>query len=134
MNRARPGKWWTGPQATAHVAGWIALGLTEAQILAVARKSREKQPEAPEGPKALDAAMDRAATAASAPAAPAPASPDDVLAFWADKIRNASFVAASAIKIDMANELLRRGLVAVDDLRRRGIAFTAAPAARRTAA
>jgi len=129
VNRVKPGKWWTGPKATAHVAGWIALGLTEAQILSVARKSREKQPEAPDGPKALDAAMERAATTASAPAATTTASPEDVLTFWADKIRNAPFVAASSVKVGEANEMLRRGLVTVDQLRRWSIAFTA-PAQR----
>ena len=132
-----PGKWWVGQKAEAHVAKWLALGLTEERILAVARKSREAHDTPPDGPKGLDEAMTRAASApatASAPAATTTASPEDVLTFWADKIRNAPFVAASSIKVGDANEMLRRGLVTVDQLRRWSIAFTAAPAARRTAA
>lgn len=118
-----PGKWWSGEVARKHVAGWLRRGLSEERILEVARKSREKQPEAPNGPKALDAAMTAAASA------PKPASATDVLAFWAEKLRGSAYVAPSSLSISLANELLRRGLVATDDLRRRGIAFTFTPSA-----
>ena len=37
------GKWWRGAGAHQHVARWLASGLSEAQILSVARKSREWQ-------------------------------------------------------------------------------------------
>ena len=124
-----PGKWWTGQAARKHVAKWLDLGLTEDRILEVARKSRERQPEAPQGPKALDGMME---AAAAAPAPSKPASADAVLGFWAEKLQGAAYVAPSSLSISTANELLRRGLVAIDDLRRRGIAFTFMPA--RTAA
>lgn len=65
----------------------------------------------------------------AAAATPKPAAPDDVLGFWAEKLRGSAYVAPSSLSISLANELLRRGLVVIDDLRRRGIAFTFTPSA-----
>lgn len=116
-----PGKWWSGDRAEAHIAGWLALGLTEDQILAAARKSRERHAAAPDGPKALDSAMKAAALQ---PKPEAPASQDSILAFWAERLNAGAFVAASSIKISLANALIQRGLVSSEILRSRGIAFT----------
>lgn len=116
-----PGKWWTGPKAEAHVAGWLALGLSEDEILAAARKSRERHDQAPDGPKALDGVMK---AAASKPKAEAPASQDQILTFWAEKLNSGAYVAASAIKVGTANALIAQGLVKPETLRNYGIAFT----------
>jgi hypothetical protein len=58
---ALPG-WWQGWPPRLHVLRWRdELGLTEAEIIATAKASREEHPEPPDGPKALDRAMERAA-------------------------------------------------------------------------
>lgn len=116
------GKWWSGKAAQLHVAGWLALGLSESQILTVARKSRERQPEAPQGPKALDGVM---SAAARQPQAAPPASHDEMKAFWAEKLNTEAFVAPSSISVAMATDLIRSGLVPAARLRSRGIAYSA---------
>ncbi|MBW6496041.1 MAG: helix-turn-helix domain-containing protein, partial [Burkholderiaceae bacterium] len=58
---ALPG-WWQGMPPRLHVQRWRdELGLTEAEIVAVAEASRQDHPEPPDGPKALDRFMERAA-------------------------------------------------------------------------
>lgn len=113
--------WWSASKGKAHVQRWLDAGLTEERILAVARKNRENFTDLPDGPKALEATI-RAelAKASETPAAPA----GDWFASMAEKIKTLAYVHPSAVTIQRANELLKRGLVCTDDLRRHGIAFT----------
>lgn len=60
--------YWMPPASTAHVHRWhTELGLTEAEIIDVARENRKHHDSAPNGPKALDGAMKRMADAKTAP-------------------------------------------------------------------
>jgi hypothetical protein len=52
--------WWQGWPARAHVQRWIDdLGLTEDEIIATARATRQDHPAPPDGPKALERAAKR---------------------------------------------------------------------------
>lgn len=68
----------------------------------MARKSRERHNAAPDGPKALDAQTK--ATAARSRAT-APAIQDEVRRFRAGKLNSGAFMAASSIRIAMADTL-----------------------------
>ena len=142
--------WWGDAHTEAAIRRWVALGLTEAQILDTARDFARRMPEAPNGPKALDRAMARAATAAAraaeagqgmagkagwcptAPrigrrAAPAPsaaeqaAGRDATMRMWADKVAACAFIPPSAITSAMRAQMLAAGLVTEDQLRAAGV-------------
>ena len=129
---ALPG-WWQGWPPRLHVQRWRdKLGLTEAEIVAVAEASRQEHPEPPDGPKALDRAMQRAAQRKvedagrkrrKPKAAPAPATTPitDLPAFYADLINANGYLPVSAIKNTMRDAMLARGLVTPERLRERGI-------------
>lgn len=118
------------------IASWREMGLDDATILLVARKFGREMPERPVGPKALDGAMARAAkrssdakkparAKAATTAQPAALWPDgckDLIEFFGRKIAAGKPVSPAAVSIPMAREMLARGLVTADDLRRRGIA------------
>lgn len=110
---------WKGDQARKDVAQWIALGLTEARIIEIARISREKHPQPPQGPKALNARME---AAAKAPVPAQPASRQEFLTTLAGHINGEGYVAPSACSASTAQELLQARLVTRDALRARGIA------------
>lgn len=118
----QPEGWWAPKKGLAHVRKWLDAGLTEDQILSAARANASAFAVPPDGPKALDTAM--RAELAKAPAGAAPASAGDWFASMAEKIKTLAYVHPSAVTIQRANELLKRGLVGTDDLRRHGIAFT----------
>lgn len=135
IDLASPSKWWSGVRAHRHVARWLEAGLTEAQVIAVARKSRETHPTPPDGPKGLDAVMAAAVKPASTSAgrkgasgkatdAAQEATPEQMARFWAEKLRAGSYVAPSSLSLRIADLMLVLGLVAPSDLRGRGIAFT----------
>jgi hypothetical protein len=135
--------WWQGQPARAHVQRWRDdLGLSEAEILAVAAESRQAHPTPPDGPKALDRAMQRAATrlAQTAGTVTAPKvasgdgmsrrrkrdaglrpSADELAAFYADLVNSDRFLPTSAISTTMRDAMLSRGLVTADRLRERGV-------------
>lgn len=129
---ALPG-WWQGWPPRLHIQRWRdKLGLTEAEIVAVAEASRQEHPEPPDGPKALDRAMQRAAQRKvedagrkrrKPKAAPAPATTPitDLPAFYADLINAKGYLPVSAIKNTMRDAMLARGLVTPERLRERGI-------------
>jgi hypothetical protein len=118
------------------IAAWREMGLDDEAIVAVAKAFGREMPQPPSGPKALDSAMARAAKRPKAekkpahartvpPARPTPAWPEDcrdMIEFFGRKIAAGEFVSPVAVTIPMAREMLARGLVKPDDLRRRGIA------------
>lgn len=56
--------YWMPPGSTIHVERWRSeLGLSQQEILSVARENRKRHDSAPNGPKALDGAMKRLADA-----------------------------------------------------------------------
>lgn len=123
--------WWQDEFARRRVEAWLAMGLTEAEVLEVAEEHRRSVPEAPEGPKALDRAMGRAMAARdvvkSAPGAKRsrkdadpPASEADQLAFLADWVNSDRFIPASALSNTTRDKLLSRGLVTPDRMLARG--------------
>lgn len=60
--------YWVPPASTMHVERWRSeLGLSQQEILSVARENRKQHDDAPNGPKALDGAMKRLAEAKNAP-------------------------------------------------------------------
>lgn len=126
LSEAAPA-WWQGEVAQQHVRGWIdGLGLSRAQVLAVAARSRQRHAEPPDGPKGLDRAMQRAA-AAPAPsrtgrrsAAPA-ASAAEQLAFLADWVNGDRYLPPNAVTTAQANALVASGLVVAERLRQRGV-------------
>jgi hypothetical protein len=129
---ALPG-WWQGWPPRLHVQRWRdELGLSEAEIVAVAEASRQEHPEPPDGPKALDRAMQRAAQRKVEDAsrkrrkpkvAPAPAAKPiiDLPAFYANLVNADGFLPVSAISNTMRDAMLGRGLVTAERLRERGI-------------
>lgn len=129
---ALPG-WWQGWPPRLHVQRWRdELGLTEAEIIAVAEATREEHPEPPDGPKALDRAMQRAAQRKvedagrkrrKPKAAPAPAAKPitDLPAFYADLVNSDRYLPVSAISNTVRDAMLARGLVTAERLRERGI-------------
>ena len=129
---ALPG-WWQGWPPRLHVQRWRGeLGLTEAEIVAVAEASRQEHPEPPDGPKALDRAMQRAAQRKveaagrkrrKPKAVPAPATKPitDLPAFYAKIVNADGYLPVSAISNTMRDAMLGRGLVTAERLRERGI-------------
>jgi hypothetical protein len=129
---ALPG-WWQGWPPRLHVQRWRdELGLTEAEIVAVAAASRTEHPEPPDGPKALDRAMQRAVQRKVEAAGqkrrerksePAPAAKPitDLPAFYAKIVNADGYVPVSAISNTMRDAMLGRGLVTAERLRERGI-------------
>ena len=129
---ALPG-WWQGWPPRLHVQRWRdELGLTEAEIVAVAGASRQEHPEPPDGPKALDRAMQRAAQRKVEAAGqkrrkrksePAPAAKPitDLPAFYARIVNAEGYLPVSAISNTMRDAMLGRGLVTAERLRERGI-------------
>ena len=129
---ALPG-WWQGWPPRLHVQRWRGeLGLTEAEIVAVAEASRQEHPEPPDGPKALDRAMQRAAQRKVEAAGqkrrkrksePAPAATPitDLPAFYAKIVNADGYLPVSAISNTMRDAMLGRGLVTAERLRERGI-------------
>ncbi|MBS0123344.1 helix-turn-helix domain-containing protein [Thetidibacter halocola] len=133
---ALPG-WWQGWPPQLHVQRWRdELGLTEAEIVAVAKATRQDHPEPPDGPKALDRAMQRAAqrrmqTDAAKAAhgetrrrkrADGPRhSEDELAAFYAELVNSDRFLPPNTISNTMRDAMLGRGLVTVERLRLRGV-------------
>ena len=129
---ALPG-WWQGWPPRLHVQRWRdELGLTDAEIVAVAKASREKHPEPPDGPKALDRAMQRAAQRKADEASRKRRKPKGVAAqeartiadlpvFYAEMVNSDRYVPVSAISNSMRDAMLARGLVTAERLRERGI-------------
>lgn len=129
---ALPG-WWQGWPPRLHVKRWRdELGLTEAEIVAVAEASRQGHPEPPDGPKALDRAMQRAAQRKvadagwkrrkpRAEAAPTTKPITDLPAFYADLVNSDRYLPVSAFSNTMRDAMLARGLVTPERLRMRGV-------------
>jgi hypothetical protein len=129
---ALPG-WWQGWPPQLHVQRWRDdLGLTEAEIVAVAEASRQEHPEPPDGPKALDRAMQRAAQRKVEAAGqkrrkrrsePAPAAKPitDLPAFYAKIVNADGYLPVSAISNTVRDAMLARGLVTPQRLRERGV-------------
>ncbi|MBD9529147.1 helix-turn-helix domain-containing protein [Paracoccus sp. PAR01] len=125
--------WWQGWPPRLHAQRWRdELGLTEAEIIATARASRNGHPQPPDGPKALDRAMQRAAQRKvedaagkrrNSRAAPAPAAAPttDLPAFYADLVNSDRFLPTSMISNSMRDAMLARGLVTAERLRKRGV-------------
>ncbi len=121
--------WWAKESARAHVASWMERhGLSEAAIVQAARESRKVHPSPPDGPKALDRFMERWArnqdgagrrtprrsTDTAVPAA----SLEEQLSQLAGWITNGRYVPPSAAPPAKLRELLDRGMVTEQDLRR----------------
>lgn len=129
---ALPG-WWQDRPPRRHVQRWRdALGLSEAEIIAVAESTRQEHPEPPDGPKTLDRAMQRATQRnvtdegqqrRKPKAAPAqPTTPiTDLPAFYAELINSDRYLPVSAISNSMRDAMLARGLVTPERLRARGV-------------
>jgi hypothetical protein len=112
--------WWQGDSARNHVKGWQRLGLSRESILEVAEKSRKDHPEPPDGPKGLDRAMERAAKEKPGKgSAKAKASPEEVLAFWADLVNGNGPLVPGSVSPTMRQSLLSKGLVTEARLRER---------------
>ncbi|MDP2047587.1 MAG: YdaU family protein [Cypionkella sp.] len=135
VDPAKPPKFWRGSAATTHVLGWqLVHQLSDDEVVEVARLSRQDNPEPPDGPKALDrhmAAFAKAKASAGSikPASPAKAAPvhkpvdrQAVVAFWANEINRGAYVAPSAIRPDVARDMLAAKLVTPEQLREKGIA------------
>lgn len=68
LTNGRIPTYWMPPASTIHVERWRSeLGLSQQEILSVARENRKQHDSAPNGPKALDAAMKRMADAKKNP-------------------------------------------------------------------
>lgn len=129
--------WWRDWPARKHVRRWIDdLGLTEDQVIDIAKATRRDHPIPPDGPKALDRAMQHAAQRGARPdatgtgrrntgprrrvTAPRP-SEDELAAFYARMVNSDAFLPANTISNAIRNALLARGLVTPERLRERGV-------------
>jgi hypothetical protein len=145
---ALPG-WWQGWPPRLHVQRWRdEMGLSEVEIIAVARASREDHPKPPNGPKALDRVMQLAAQRLKQPGCASRAqvsaakretnasggetrgrkrdetprpSPDEQMAFYADLVNSDRYLPPSAISNTLRDAMLDRGLVTAERLRARGV-------------
>lgn len=123
---ARAGYWQLEAQNGHFRRTWAALGLSEVQMLAVARRWRNEKPEAPQGPKAMGHAMAAEArrsasgrTLAQAHAQRAPLS--DRVNFWVDTLRKGGYVAPSALTAEVRGAIVGRGFFTDIELRARGL-------------
>lgn len=126
------GAYWSEATVAAHVEAWRSFGLTDEQIIAEAKASREKNPEPPAGPKALDRWMQAAGSARrNLPAhgkpqeravSKPPPSPEERLKFYADWINGEKACPPSAVSTSLAQALLHYGLVTRERLKERQIA------------
>jgi hypothetical protein len=127
--------WWTGPGALTSMERWRAFGLSDDQIVACAADTRKDNATPPEGPKALDRAMQRFADSlrkrVGKPAIMTPeqerAARLENLKWWAKNIEERPSLAASNIKLGLADELLTEGLTTPQALRRACVPFRIGP-------
>jgi hypothetical protein len=124
--------WWQGHGALTSVERWRNFGLSDDQIVACAvetRKGGTRPP--PDGPIALDDAMQRFANnLAKRAGKPAVMAPEQIeaatlarLATYVDWIENRPALAANNIRLDAADEMMRRGMTTPDKLRRARVPF-----------
>ncbi|MGP9790677.1 hypothetical protein [Roseinatronobacter sp. NSM] len=112
---------WLDDDAQALVGSWREMGLSEAQIIAAVRKSREHHRDPPHSPKALSSFIETAAGKAKREVRPA-ADPAKVAEFWEAQITAGKNVVQSAISPSIARIIVDRGKVSADKLREMGIA------------
>lgn len=110
---------WAEKRGRAHVATWLAQGLTEEQILGVALRNAQTFSEPPRMPKALDGAM---AEAAKVSEGQTRLSHTATLNMLADMINGPRYFPANGITMSLARELVERGMVTAENLKHRGIA------------
>lgn len=124
------GPYWSDDNLAAHVEVWHGHGLTDAEILAQATASRNRNPDPPDGPKALDrwmAATARAKTGRPTVAAQNGVSPSltqpraDTLRFYADWINGDKRIYGNVITPSLAREIIDAGLVTQARMQERGL-------------
>lgn len=118
----RAGYWQLEAQNGHFRRTWAALGLTEAQMLAVARRWCNEKPDAPQGPKAMAQAM--AAEARRGPKAQAGAQRAplaDRVAFWVERLRSGGYVAPSALTAEVRGAIVGQGFFTDAELCARGL-------------
>lgn len=116
---SQPGRWWSGVGARRHVGSWRAAGLSEGQILSIARQSRTNHASPPDGPKGLDGLMQAAITA---PSVQPRLSTEETLSRLAEMINGDGYFPPNGVSTSYAQQLLQAGLVTPETMRRRGIA------------
>lgn len=115
-------KWWQVDGAKAHVAGWIADGLSVDEVILEIRSFVARMPDPPEGPKALDKAMSRAVRAKrKTPSKEAPADRAAFLALMADWVNGDKYLPGSAVTPSLGRELIEAGLITKERARARGV-------------
>ena len=115
-------RWWQGDGAKAHVAGWIADGLSVDEVILEIRSFVARIPDPPEGPKALDMTMSRAVRAKrKAPAKAQPADRASFLALIADWVNGDKYLPGSAVTPSLGRELIEAGLITKERARARGV-------------
>lgn len=118
--------WWQGQGARMHVSRWLeALGLSEDQVLDVARRFRAQKPDLPQGPKALDRAMEREAkpppcSKAKKKAQPT-ASDDEIAQRMAEWILSDKYIPPNGVSSRALTLVVERGLVPEERLKERGL-------------
>lgn len=114
-----PPKGWLSPSSRSVIAGWLAGGLKQIEVLKRAKKSREVHPEPPATVQALSSFMGPSTRRSAEP----PAAEADVIAHWVKTLNGPGYVPQSAIKPDLARRIIATGLVDADRLKSRGITF-----------
>lgn len=111
---------WLSPSSRSVIAGWMATGLRQIEVLKRAKASREVHPEPPATVQALASFMGPS-TRRPAKAPPAPEA--DIIAFWVKALNGDSFIAPSAINPMLARKIMATGQVDADRFKARGITF-----------
>lgn len=115
--------WWAHEAEHGHrIAAWRALGLSDVQILEVARQHGLDYPDPPRGPKALDRAMGRAAAKAAKNGAARPrAGTAEVVDYWRGLLASDRYIAPSALTSTTRRLLIAKGVATHESLRARGL-------------
>ena len=111
---------WLTPSSKAVVAGWMGSGLKQIEILKRAKASRSIHPEPPATVQALSSFM---GPSTRKPPAEAPASDAEIIDHWVKTLNGPGYVPQSAIKPNLARQIIATGLVDPERLKSRGIAF-----------
>lgn len=114
-----PPKGWGSATSKAVIAGWLAGGLRQIEVLKRAKASRSVHPEPPATVQALASFMGPSTRRSIEP----PAAEADIIAHWVKTLNGTGYVPQSAISPSLARRILATGQVEPERLKSRGITF-----------
>ena len=110
---------WKTKASRGVIAGWFGSGLKQVEVVRRAKASREVHKEPPATVQALSSFMGPSTRRAAEP----PAAEADIIAHWVKTLNGEGYVPQSAIKPNLARQIIATGLVDPERLKSRGVAF-----------